>query len=63
MELFSILGVVIFAILVFFLSRVLSVVVRILFFGLIVTLFLVFFLGISLNSVLDWITAVALLVV
>jgi hypothetical protein len=63
MDPFSIIGLIIFGILAFFLTRVVSVLVRIVFIGLIVTLFLVFFFGISLNEVMDWVVSMALLVV
>ncbi len=59
-EPFSILGILIIAILVFFLSRVLSVVVKIIFYALLAAMVLVFFFGVSLNEVIDWITGIVL---
>ena len=63
MDPFSVIGLIIFGILAFFLTKVVSVVVRILLIGVVVVFFLVFFFGISLNQVIDWVVSVALLVV
>ncbi len=62
MEPFSVVGVLIIAILVFFLSRFLSVVVRILFYGALVVFVLVLFFGVSLDQVIEWAMNVVMLV-
>ncbi len=60
MELFSVIGIVILAILALYLSKVIGIVMRVALAAAIVVLILVFFFGVSMDQVLDWAAGVVL---
>jgi hypothetical protein len=59
---FSIIGIIIIAVLVLFLGKIVSFLGKVLFTALLVTLVLVFIFGVSFDQVIDWFTNALLMV-